>query len=173
MRTTTTTTTLLFLLLLFSSFATAPLPPGTGSWVPSYLGMGITFVNAPGGGDPFTRVNGTVTNPQPLLELGFTGSLKGLKATVTPFYTAGFTMKEGGQEYAPSIVKVQLGNQYHIKLRKEVPANSFRWPMAIPMLNQVKVTGPLPMWAWELILLTHRQQEHHSPGLTVPSPTLP
>lgn len=114
MRTTTTSTTLLFLLLLFSAFATAPLPPGGGSWAPSYIGMGITFINAPGGGDPFTRVTGTVTNPQPLLELGFTGSLKGLKSTVTPFYTAGFTMKEGGQEYAPSIVKVQVGNQYHI-----------------------------------------------------------
>lgn len=110
-----TTTTFLFHLMLFSAFATAPLPPSGGtSWAPSYLGMGITFINAPGGGDPFTRVTGTVTNPELLLQLGFTGSLRGLKAIVTPFYTAGFTMKEGGQEYAPSIVKVQVGNQYHI-----------------------------------------------------------
>ena len=106
-----TITTILFSLL---TLLASPLPPaGNGGWMPSFTtNIGITFSNPPRAGQGFSRVNGVVSNPEVLAQLGLEGIAKNSRAFVTPFYLAGFTVKEGGKTFNPSIIKITVGSQY-------------------------------------------------------------
>ena len=109
---TKTITTILFTLL---TLLASPLPPqSNGGWMPSFnaQNLGITFSNPPGAGQGFSRVNGVVSNPEVLAQLGLEGIAKNSRAFVTPFYLAGFKVTVGGKTFNPSIIKITVGSQY-------------------------------------------------------------